>query len=81
MIPRMVATMLSAYLQRSMSDELKGMGDELRSAGYKRAMMMVHNSGGMAEVYLARTTGAQGFEKLVVVKRLLAAVPLPVKAA
>lgn len=28
--------------------------------------------GGMAEVYLARTTGAQGFEKLVVVKRLLA---------
>jgi N-methylhydantoinase A/oxoprolinase/acetone carboxylase beta subunit len=52
--PRMVATMLSAYLQRSMSDELKGMGDELRSSGYKRAMMMVHNSGGMAEVY--RTT-------------------------
>jgi len=52
--PRMVATMLSAYLQRSMADELKGMSDELRSAGYKRAMMMVHNSGGMAEVY--RTT-------------------------
>ncbi len=52
--PRMVATMLSAYLQRSMADELKGMGDELRSSGYKRAMMMVHNSGGMAEVY--RTT-------------------------
>lgn len=52
--PRMVATMLSAYLQRSMADELKGMSDELRSTGYKRAMMMVHNSGGMAEVY--RTT-------------------------
>jgi N-methylhydantoinase A/oxoprolinase/acetone carboxylase beta subunit len=52
--PRMVATMLSAYLQRSMADELKGMSDELRSSGYKRAMMMVHNSGGMAEVY--RTT-------------------------
>jgi len=48
--PRMVATMLSAYLQRSMADELKGMSDELRSSGYKRAMMMVHNSGGMAEV-------------------------------
>ncbi len=57
--PRMVATMLSAYLQRSMSDELKGMGDELRSAGYKRAMMMVHNSGGMAEVY--RTTALNTF--------------------
>lgn len=52
--PRMVAAMLSAYLQRSMSDELKGMSDELRSSGYKRAMMMVHNSGGMAEVF--RTT-------------------------
>ncbi|MEK7354495.1 MAG: hydantoinase/oxoprolinase family protein, partial [Chloroflexota bacterium] len=44
---------------RSMSDELKGMGDELRSAGYKRAMMMVHNSGGMAEVY--RTTALNTF--------------------
>jgi len=52
--PRMVATMLSAYLQRSMADELKGMSDELRSSGYKRAMMMVHNTGGMAEVF--RTT-------------------------
>src|SRR3972149_4622740 len=52
--PRMVATTLSAYLQRSMADELRGMGDELRSSGYKRALMMVHNSGGMAEVY--RTT-------------------------
>ncbi|MFC2014781.1 hydantoinase/oxoprolinase family protein [Chloroflexota bacterium] len=49
--PRMVATMLSAYLHRSMADELKGMSDELRSSGYKQAMMMVHNSGGMAEVY------------------------------
>ena len=52
--PRMVATTLSAYLQRSMADELRGMSDELRSSGYKRALMMVHNSGGMAEVY--RTT-------------------------
>jgi N-methylhydantoinase A/oxoprolinase/acetone carboxylase beta subunit len=52
--PRMVATMLSAYLQRSMADELKGMSDELRSTGYKRTMMMVHNSGGMAEIF--RTT-------------------------
>lgn len=28
-------------------------------------------AGGMAEVFLARTTGAQGFEKVVVVKRML----------
>ncbi len=57
--PRMVATMLCAYLQRSMADELKGMSDELRSSGYKRAMMMVHNSGGMAEVF--RTTALNTF--------------------
>ena len=57
--PRMVATMLCAYLHRVMTDELKGMGDELRSSGYKRALMMVHNSGGMAEVF--RTTALNTF--------------------
>lgn len=57
--PRMVATMLCAYLHRVMADELKGMGDELRSTGYKRALMMVHNSGGMAEVF--RTTALNTF--------------------
>ncbi len=57
--PRMVATMLCAYLHKVMADELKGMGDELRSLGYKRAMMMVHNSGGMAEVF--RTTALNTF--------------------
>ena len=57
--PRMVATMLCAYLHRVMADELKGMGDELRSSGYKRALMMVHNSGGMAEVF--RTTALNTF--------------------
>lgn len=57
--PRMVATMLCAYLHRVMADELKGMSDELRSSGYKRALMMVHNSGGMAEVF--RTTALNTF--------------------
>jgi N-methylhydantoinase A/oxoprolinase/acetone carboxylase beta subunit len=57
--PRMAATMLCAYLHKVMADELKGMGDELRSLGYKRAMMMVHNSGGMAEVF--RTTALNTF--------------------
>ncbi len=57
--PRMVATMLCAYLHRVMADELKGMSDELRALGYKRALMMVHNSGGMAEVF--RTTALNTF--------------------
>src|SRR5687767_10319388 len=30
-------------------------------------------NGGMAEIYLARTTGIEGFEKLMVVKRMLPA--------
>ncbi len=57
--PRMVATMLCAYLHRVMVDELKGMSDELRGLGYKKALMMVHNSGGMAEVF--RTTALNTF--------------------
>jgi len=57
--PRMVATMLCAYLHRVMVDELKGMGDELRGLGYRKALMMVHNSGGMAEVF--RTTALNTF--------------------
>ena len=57
--PRMVATMLCAYLHQVMVDELKGMGDELRGLGYKKALMMVHNSGGMAEVF--RTTALNTF--------------------
>jgi len=57
--PRMVATVLCAYLHRVMVDELKGMSDELRGLGYKKALMMVHNSGGMAEVF--RTTALNTF--------------------
>ncbi|MFH1812445.1 MAG: serine/threonine-protein kinase [Pseudomonadota bacterium] len=34
-------------------------------------MLRLLGVGGMAEVFLARTTGAQGFEKVVVVKRML----------
>ena len=42
---------LNAYLHQSMWEELSGMGDELRDAGYTPGIMMVHNTGGMAEVY------------------------------
>jgi len=48
---RMVASVLNAYLHTTMSDELAGMSDELRALGYKRPTMMVHNTGGMAEVF------------------------------
>ncbi len=53
------ASILNAYLHQSMADELRGMGDELRDLGYQKPMMMVHNSGGMAEVF--RTTAVQTY--------------------
>lgn len=53
------AAVLNAYLHGSMADELRGMGDELRSLGYQKPIMMVHNSGGMAEVY--RTQAIQTY--------------------
>ena len=52
-------TILNAYLHQSMWEELAGMGDELRDRGYRGAIMMVHNTGGMAEVY--RTSAVQTF--------------------
>jgi N-methylhydantoinase A/acetophenone carboxylase len=52
-------TVLNAYLHQSMWQELAGMGDELREAGYTRGIMMVHNTGGMAEVY--RTSAVQTY--------------------
>jgi len=52
-------TVLNAYLHQSMWEELSGMGDELRDAGYRRSIMMVHNTGGTAEVY--RTSAVQTY--------------------
>ena len=52
-------TILNAYLHQSMWEELSGMADELRENGYGRGIMMVHNTGGMAEVY--RTSAVQTY--------------------
>jgi N-methylhydantoinase A/oxoprolinase/acetone carboxylase beta subunit len=48
--PRTMMTILNAYLHQSMVEELSGIGDELRDRGYRRPMMMIHNTGGMATV-------------------------------
>ena len=56
---RSVTVMLNAYLHQSMWEELSGMGDELRDYGYKKPLMMVHNTGGMAEVF--RTSAVQTY--------------------
>ncbi len=56
---RAVTTILNAYLHQSMWEQLSGMGDELRDYGYQRPLMMVHNSGGMREVF--HTTAVQTY--------------------
>lgn len=56
---RTVTTVLNAYLHYSMWEQISGTGDELRDSGYDKVIMMVHNSGGMAEVF--RTAAIQTF--------------------
>lgn len=57
--PRAMAAILNAYLHHSMAEELRGMGDELLDLGYQKPLMMIHNDGGMAEVF--RTTALQTY--------------------
>jgi N-methylhydantoinase A/acetophenone carboxylase len=51
---RTVTTILDAYLHEPVWRELSGMTEDVRSRGYKKTLMMVHNTGGMASLY--RTT-------------------------
>lgn len=56
---RSMTALLNAYLHRNLVDELYGIGDKLRSAGYDEPLMMIHNTGGTAEVF--RTTAIDTF--------------------
>jgi len=40
---------LNAYLHQSIAEEVSNIGDELRELGYDKSLLMVHNTGGMAE--------------------------------
>ena len=51
--PRTNVTVLNSYLQSELTDQLRGMADELRDRGYKRPLMVINNAGGMAKI--ART--------------------------
>jgi N-methylhydantoinase A/oxoprolinase/acetone carboxylase beta subunit len=44
-------TLINAYLHQAMWEELAGMSDDLRTQGYAKSIMLVHNTGGMSEVY------------------------------
>jgi N-methylhydantoinase A/acetophenone carboxylase len=52
-------SLLDAYLQRSMQIELSSMWDRLFDSGYTGPFMMVHNTGGCADVF--RTTASRTY--------------------
>lgn len=56
---RTLTAILNAYLHQAMWEELMGTSEEMRRNGYTRPLMMVHNSGGMAEVY--KTSAVQTY--------------------
>ena len=56
---RTLAAILDAYLQRSMQIELSAMWDRLREHGYRKPLLMIQSSGGIAEVF--RTTASRTF--------------------
>jgi len=56
---RSLAAILDAYLHRSMQIELSAMWDKLRDRGYKKPLLMIQSSGGIAEVF--RTTASRTF--------------------
>jgi N-methylhydantoinase A/oxoprolinase/acetone carboxylase beta subunit len=56
---RTLAAILDAYLQRSMQIDLSAMWDKLRERGYRKPLLMIQSSGGIAEVF--RTTACRTF--------------------
>lgn len=48
--PRAMTAILTAYLQNSLHEHLAALGEDLRDMGYKRPLLVVHNTGGMAKV-------------------------------
>ena len=56
---RTMTAILDAYLHRSMQIELSAMWDKLRERGYHGSFMMIHNSGGVAEIF--KTTASRTY--------------------
>jgi N-methylhydantoinase A/acetophenone carboxylase len=45
-----MTTILNAYMHHDLSEELSALGEELRDLGYRKPLITVHNTGGMANV-------------------------------
>jgi N-methylhydantoinase A/acetophenone carboxylase len=56
---RTMTAVLDAYLQRAMQIELSAMWDKLRDKGYRGSFQMIHNSGGIAEIF--KTTASRTY--------------------
>lgn len=48
---RTMTAVLDAYLQRSMQNDIGATWDKLRDQGYRGAFLMIHNSGGSADIF------------------------------
>ena len=48
---RTMTAILDAYLQRSMQNDVGATWDKLREKGYRGAFLMIHNSGGSADIF------------------------------
>ena len=48
---RTMTAVLDAYLQRSMQSDIGATWDKLRDKGYRGAFLMIHNSGGSADIF------------------------------
>ena len=46
-----MTAVLDAYLQRSMQNDIGATWDKLRDKGYRGAFLMIHNSGGSADIF------------------------------
>jgi N-methylhydantoinase A/acetophenone carboxylase len=58
--PRANATLLNAYLQWELRDELASLAHELRDQGYRRPLHVVNNVGGSAKVTRTRALDTYG---------------------
>lgn len=58
--PRANVTLLNAYLQTEMTEQLRGLADELRDHGYRRPLMVINNVGGMAKIARTRAVDTYG---------------------
>ncbi len=56
---RTMTAILDAYLQRAMQMELSATWDRLREHGYRDSFLMIHNSGGSADLF--KTTACRTF--------------------